>query len=155
MSPTTPTPSASSPEADGAPRIRAKKPALPQFTSTTLVLEAFVVLFATFAAYALTSVPSAWPDYVPVPTGATVWAVGGALVVVLMVLSRMVGSPGGYVAGSVAQVPVLATGVVLPLMYLVGAIFVALWIASLVLGRRIDRERAEYDAAHPETAPNV
>jgi len=65
------------------------------------------------------------------------------------------GTPGGYVAGSVAQVPVLAMGLVLTMMWVVGIIFVIMWIVSLRLGARIDRERAAYDAEHPEPAPNV
>jgi hypothetical protein len=46
-------------------------------------------------------------------------------------------------------------GLLVPMMYLVGGIFVVLWIYALRLGSRVDRERAEYDAAHPETAPNA
>ncbi|WP_233565720.1 DUF4233 domain-containing protein [Cellulomonas sp. PhB143] len=144
------------PGADGAaPRIRAKKSAKLQFTSTTLVLEAVVVLFATFTVYALRTVPSVWPDAVAPPTGAAIWTVGAVLMVVLVVLSRAVGTGPGYVAGSVVQLPVLATGLVVPLMFVVGVVFAAMWIVSLRLGGRIDRERAAYDAAHPETAPNV
>jgi len=50
---------------------------------------------------------------------------------------------------------VIACGFAVPLMFLVGGIFVVLWIVSLRLGGRIDRERAAYDAEHPETAPNM
>ena len=35
------------------------------------------------------------------------------------------------------------------MMFVVGGIFVILWWVALRLGGRIDRERAEYDAAHP------
>jgi hypothetical protein len=146
------------PTGEGAadrPRITAKKSAKIQFTSTTLLLEAFLVLFATLVAYGLRTVPYAWPDRMQVPSGPAIWIVGGTLIVVLILLSRMVGGPGGYVAGSVVQIPVIACGFAVPLMFLVGGIFVVLWFVSLRLGARIDRERAEYDAAHPETAPNT
>lgn len=134
-------------------RIKPKKPAKVQFASTTLLLEAFLVVFATLVAYGLRDVPySRGPLELP---GVSVWVVGGALALVLVVLSRAVGTPGGYVGGSVAQVPVLGLGLVVPMMFVVGGIFVALWIVSLRLGSRIDRERAEYDATHPETAPNA
>lgn len=109
-----------------------------------LILEAFVVFFATLVAVKLSDAPSS-----------QVWLAGGALVVVLVVLSRMVGTPGGYVAGSAVQIPVLAIGLVIPLMIPVAIVFVALWVVSLWLGAKIDRERAEYDAAHPDKAPNV
>lgn len=138
-----------------APVIKAKKSAKVQFASTTLLLEAFLILFATLVAYGLRTVPYAWPDRLQVPSGAAIWIVGGTLIVVLILLSRMVGGPGGYVAGSVVQLPVIACGFAVPLMFLVGGIFVVLWFVSLRLGGRIDRERAEYDAEHPETAPNV
>lgn len=127
------------------PRIVPKKPAKPQFASTMLVLEAFVVVFATLAASRLL------PD---VPSG-DIWLVGGVLALTLVVLSRTVARPGGYIAGSAVQVPFLAGGLVIPLMFPVAIVFIALWVVSLWLGAKIDRERAEYDAAHPEQAPNV
>ncbi|WP_435735569.1 DUF4233 domain-containing protein [Cellulosimicrobium sp. PMB13] len=135
-------------------RIKPKKSAKEQFASTTLLLEAFVVVFATLVAYGLRDIPySRGP--LELPTPASIWIVGGVLFVVLVVLSRMVGTPGGYVGGTVVQVPVLGFGLVVPMMFVVGGIFVALWIVSLRLGGRIDRERAAYDAEHPETAPNA
>jgi len=135
-------------------RIKPKKPAKVQFASTTLLLEAFVVVFATLVAYGLRGIPySRGP--LELPSAASIWLVGGVLALVLVVLSRAVGTPGGYVAGSVVQVPVLGLGLVVPMMFVVGGIFVVLWVVSLRLGGRIDRERAAYDAEHPDTAPNV
>jgi len=135
-------------------RIKPKKPAKVQFASTTLLLEAFVVVFATLVAYGLRGIPySRGP--LELPSAASIWLVGGVLALVLVVLSRAVGTPGGYVAGSVVQVPVLRLGLVVPMMFVVGGIFVVLWVVSLRLGGRIDRERAAYDAEHPDTAPNV
>nr|WP_100349126.1 DUF4233 domain-containing protein [Luteimicrobium subarcticum] len=119
-----------------------------------LLLEAFVVLFASLVMYGLRDVPGAWPLLAP-PSGTAIWVLGGTLALVLAILSRSVGSPAGYVAGSVVQVPVLALALWVPMMLLAGGIFVALWIASLRVGGRIDRERAAYDAEHPETAPTA
>lgn len=152
-----PTPSSAAPDPSGTPggegaaqqqpdvpRIVRKKPAKPQFASTMLVLEAVVVLFATLTASRLIDVPTA-----------TVWIIGGVLALVLVVLSRTVTAPGGYIAGSVVQLPVLAISIVIPLMIPVAVVFIALWVVSLWLGAKIDRERAEYDAAHPDEAPNA
>ena len=119
--------------------VRRKRPAKPQFTQTILVLEAILVFFATLAGDGLRLGPSS-----------SVWLVGGGLSLLLIVLSGFVSRPGGYVAGSVAQVLVLASGIWVPTMFVVGGIFVILWWVALRLGGRIDRERAEYDAAHPE-----
>lgn len=132
--------------------IKPRKPAKVQFAATVLQLEAFAVLFAALALHGLRdSVYERGP--LVLGSTAALWTVAGVLFVVLVVLSRLVARPGGYVAGSVAQVPVLAMGLLLPMMFVVGGVFVAMWVVSLRLGGRIDRERAEYDAAHPETAP--
>ena len=135
-------------------RIKAKKSALVQFTSTTLLLEVFVVIFATLAVWGLRG-SEFGRGPLQIESGGVIWALGGVLALVLLILSRAQGSAAGRAAGTVAQVPVLAMGLLVPMMYLVGGIFVILWIYALRLGARVDRERAEYDAAHPETAPNA
>jgi len=123
--------------------VRRKRPAKPQFTQMILVLEALLVFFATLVAYGLRLADTT-----------TVWWVGGTLAVTLILLSGLVSRPGGYVAGSIAQVLVLAGGFFIPMMFVVGGIFVVMWLVALRLGGRIDRERAEYDAAHPgDVAP--
>lgn len=135
-------------------RIKPRKPAKVQFTSMMLQLEAFVVLFAGVALFGLRN-----SDYergpLVIESPAALWTVIGALFVVLLVMSRMVGTSMGYYAGTAVQVPVLAMGLLLPMMFVVGVVFVVMWVVSLRLGGRIDRERADYDAQHPETAPNL
>jgi hypothetical protein len=42
------------------------------------------------------------------------------------------------VGGSVLQVVVIAAGVIVPVMYFLGAIFAAFWVIGIVLGRRWD-----------------
>ncbi|MEP7764963.1 DUF4233 domain-containing protein [Sanguibacter sp. 25GB23B1] len=147
-SPDVPAPADPSPSVPGggdAPaRVVAKKSAKIQFASTMLVLEAFVVVFATLVAFRLVDAPAG-----------QVWLAGGVLAVVLVVLSRLVAAPGGYVAGSAVQLPFLAVSLVIPLMVIVAVVFVVMWAVSLWLGAKIDRERAEYDAAHPGEVPPV
>lgn len=135
-------------------RIKPKKSALVQFTSTTLLLEVFLVIFATLAVWGLRN-SEFGRGPLQIESSAAIWALGGVLAVVLLILSRAQGSAAGRAAGTVAQVPVLAMGLLVPMMFLVGGVFVVLWIYALRLGTRVDRERAEYDAAHPETAPNA
>ena len=135
-------------------RIKPKKSALVQFTSTTLMLEVFLVIFATLAVWGLRN-SEFGRGPVQIESSAVVWVLGGVLAVVLVILSRAQGSAAGRAAGTVAQIPVLAMGLLVPMMFLVGGVFVVLWIYALRLGTRVDRERAEYDAAHPETAPNA
>jgi hypothetical protein len=42
------------------------------------------------------------------------------------------------IGGSVLQALVIAAGVVVPVMYFLGAIFAALWMIGIALGRRLD-----------------
>lgn len=49
--------------------------------------------------------------------------------------------PWGVWVGWAAQAAILAIAVVLPPMVVLGAVFVALWAWSVVLGRRIDAAR--------------
>ncbi|AEI12622.1 DUF4233 domain-containing protein [Cellulomonas gilvus] len=126
-----------------APAVRRKRPAKPQFTQTILVLEALCVLFATLVAHGLRAAEPAW-----------VWGVGGGLALVMMIAAGMVGRPGGYLVGWVLQGWMVGAAVVLPrvardVAVLVALVFVGLWVVALRLGGRIDRERAEFDAAHP------
>ena len=130
----------------GTPRRSARR----TFAATVLVLESFVVLFATLVAFGLRVAPAG-----------VVWAVGGTLAALLAALVRPLHRPGGYLAGSLVQGLVLAGGLALftaqaggatfvaATTTAVGVIFAALWVVGLRLGGRIDRERAQWDATHP------
>lgn len=117
-----------SPSPAGSARARSARH---QFASTVLVLEAFVVGFATLVAFGLR-----------VAEPRVVWTLGGALVASLVLAAGLLRRPGGYVVGSVLQAAVVAAGVAVPMMFVVGTIFAALWVVGLRLGARIDRERA-------------
>ena len=111
---------------------QAARSARRQFAATILVLEAFVVVFAGLVAFGLREVDPA-----------VIGIGGGALVLSLVLAAGILRRPGGYVVGSVLQVAMLATAFAVPMMIVVGLIFVALWVTALRLGGRIDRERAE------------
>ena len=55
--------------------------------------------------------------------------------------------PWGKWLGWVLQVPMLLGFLIDPAIAIVGVMFLALWIAALRIGGRIDRERAERDEA--------
>ncbi|WP_380167647.1 DUF4233 domain-containing protein [Jannaschia sp. R86511] len=99
--------------------------------ATVLLFEALVVLFASLVAKDLSGL-------------STAQAVGGGVVlaVVLVLASGLLGRPGGYWFGSLLQVAVVATGVFVPTMIGVGLLFAGLWVAAVVIGTRIERERA-------------
>jgi len=119
--------------------IRRKRPATIVFAETLLLLEAFLVVFATLVAYGLRVAP----------VGA-VWGVGLGSAAVLAVLAGVQRHRGGRVAGWCAQVALVAGGLAVPMMVVIGGVFVVLWVAMLRLAWRIDRERAAFDAAHPD-----
>lgn len=130
------------PAADGAPAPAPRsRSARRQFAATILVLEAFLVGFAALVAFGLRLAPPS-----------VVWGVAGALALSLVLSAGLLRSVAGYVAGSVLQVAVLATGLAVPMMFVVGGIFVVLWVVALRLGSRIDRERAERASAAPPPA---
>ena len=67
--------------------------------------------------------------------------IGGALAVCALLLSGLVGRPGmGWAlkAGTVVQLLVIAAGIVVPVMYVLGVIFTALWVTGIWLARRYE-----------------
>jgi len=78
----------------------------------------------------------------------TACAVGLGLCVACLVVAGMLRSEAAYVAGWIIQVAALALGFVIPLMFVLGAIFALLWGTAYFLGRKIERERAAAYAAY-------
>ncbi len=72
---------------------------------------------------------------------------GAAFMVILIGATQWLRYRWGIWLGWALQLVVLATGVVVPLMYVVGAGFVAIWIYCFVTGTRLDRRNA---TVHPE-----
>ncbi len=86
--------------------------------------------------------------------------VGGGLAVCALLLGGLVGRRGmGWVlwAGTVLQVLVIASGIVLPAMYILGVIFAALWVTSITLARRLQAQSAPKAPSAPSAsnAPNA
>lgn len=66
---------------------------------------------------------------------------GGCLAVAAVLLAGLVSrvaSPGVLAAGSAFQVLVIGAGVVVPVMYALGAIFAGFWVLAIVMGRRAE-----------------
>ena len=73
----------------------------------------------------------------------TALAVGLGLTVACLVAAGTLRGPWGYRLGWAIQVASLVLGLVVPIMFVIGAIFAGLWVAAFLLGRRIDVEKAE------------
>lgn len=106
------------------------------FGSAVLGTQVFVFAFAGLVAYGLRLAPPnvIWP------------VVGFAAALCLAALALLRGLP-GRVLGSIVQVLSILAGLVIPMMWFLGGVFAVLWIIAMVLGRKIDREKAAYAAA--------
>jgi hypothetical protein len=78
----------------------------------------------------------------------TALVLGLGLVVACLVLAGLLRSEWAYIAGWAIQLAAIGLGFVVPMMFLIGAIFALLWGTAYFLGRKIERERAAAYAAH-------
>jgi hypothetical protein len=112
--------------------------------ASILVFEALLVLLAIPVAITLGDV-----DPAVAITG------GLALAVLCLVVAGSLSRPWGYRAGWVVQGLVLLSGFVVHAMFLVGGLFVLLWVVGLRVGRRGEELHAERwaEVDDPRTAP--
>jgi hypothetical protein len=132
----------------GMPRKRRSTKVM--FASTVLLLEAFVMFFATLAVFGLRR-----GEFPP----SLILGVGIALSVLMIVACAFLTKPWGVALGWILQVVLVLTGIFEPAMFLVGALFALAWWYGIRTGIRLDREaaqrereQAEWDAAHPDQA---
>ncbi|QNE14901.1 DUF4233 domain-containing protein [Pseudarthrobacter sp. NBSH8] len=128
----------------GMPRKRRSTKVM--FASTVLVLEAFVVFFATLAVFGLKR-----GEFPP----ALILGIGIALSVVMVLACAVLSRPWGVGLGWILQIVLILTGIIEPMMFLVGALFGLAWWYGIRTGIRIDseaakreREQAEWNASH-------
>ncbi len=83
--------------------------------------------------------------------------VGGGLAVCALLIGGVVGRPRmGWAlwAGTVLQVLVIAAGVVVPAMYVLGVIFAALWVTGIWLARRHETPNLQPSAPPANSHPH-
>ncbi len=105
-----------------------------QLCGTVLIMEAIIAALAIAPTIALEHVH-----------GSTAGAVGGGIAVVAIVLAGLVGRPRmGWVlyVGSALQLLVIAAGVVIPAMYVLGVIFAAFWFTGIWMARKFEKRSA-------------
>lgn len=116
-----------------AAKPRRQRSATESLLSIALLLEAILVFFITLVVFGLRILPAG-----------VAFGAGGVLFVLLLLDGRMVRRPAGVWLGWVLQAVLIAIGVIVPLMYFIGALFLAIWIFCFVTGRRLDRNNADY-----------
>jgi hypothetical protein len=92
--------------------------------SVVLIFEGLVVFFGALVA-------SRMSDHV---SAGTALAVGGGLALACILATGLLRSPYGIKVGWAVQVLVLATGVVVTAMFVMGLLFGALWASALRIG---------------------
>ncbi|ACY97113.1 MULTISPECIES: DUF4233 domain-containing protein [Thermomonospora] len=72
--------------------------------------------------------------------GRTAGLVCGTLAVAALLLAGLVRRRWAVAAGSLLQILMIAAGFMVPTMFFLGALFGALWVTSLWLGRSVSRK---------------
>jgi hypothetical protein len=67
---------------------------------------------------------------------------GLGLAAACLVVAALLRRPWAYALGWVVQAGTVALGIITPAMFALGAVFLALWITAVRLGRTIDRDKA-------------
>jgi hypothetical protein len=109
------------------PRLRRQRTLTESLLSIVLGLEAVLVFFIALTVFGLHALP-------PLEAFG-----GGALLALLLALgTRVVRYSWGVWFGWFLQLVLVATGVVLPALYIAAAFFVAMWIFCFVRARQVD-----------------
>lgn len=114
-----------------------KSSAQRMLSATTLSCEGFVALFAGLVAHGLAPETRAWS-----------WGLSLTLLMAFLVLAGRLGKGGtrAYWAGFALQVPLIAFGVFIPAMYVIGLGFAVMYALGVVKGHALDAEKDAIDA---------
>jgi hypothetical protein len=99
--------------------------------AVVLGTEIVVVFLGSLAAWGLGALPA----------GLALGA-GGVLIVLAILAIGTLRKPIGIVLGTIVQVVLVASGLILAELYIVGLIFLGLWAYCMIVGGRIDRRNA-------------
>ncbi|MEU9341449.1 DUF4233 domain-containing protein [Streptomyces sp. NPDC048278] len=111
--------------------------------SSTLIGEFFVIGFAALVAMKD-------PDL----STSTVWLVSGIAMFLCVALCGVITRPGGVALGWTLQIALVASGIYVPTMYFMGAIFAALWWASVHYGKKIDEAKSRFTTQPTQNTPS-
>ncbi len=130
----------------GSRRARPRRARSTQESLGSIVLgfEVIVVFLAALVAFGLRSLPAV-----------VALAGGGVLILIMLLTLGVLRYRWGFAVGWVVELAIVATGFVLPAMFLVGGFFALLWAYCMIQGSRIDREKAAAQRAQPDAGPAV
>ncbi|MET1053031.1 MAG: DUF4233 domain-containing protein [Mycetocola sp.] len=99
--------------------------------SIVLAFEVIVVFLAALVAFGLKVLP-----------GPAALIGGGVIVVALVATLGLLRYDWSFWLGWVLQGVIVATGILVPVMWVIGLAFLGMWIYCMVVGGRIDRQKA-------------
>ena len=124
-------------------RIRRERSLVETLLSITLGLEAVMIFFAALVVFGLARLDPNWLALV----------YGGAFMLVLVLAAAVQRWAWGVWVGAALQLAIIATGLLEPMMFLVGALFTALWVYCFVRGRQIDAQKTAWRAQQASADP--
>lgn len=74
--------------------------------------------------------------------GGNALLIGGTIALAFLLTAGLLKRKFGWILGSILQIAMLAYGSVVPSLFIIGTIFVGLWIAAIVVGRKGEAARA-------------
>jgi hypothetical protein len=114
-----------------AGRPRRPRSVTESLLSIVLLLDAVLVFFVTLTVFGLKALPAG-----PAFAGGAVFAV------LLLATATVLRYRWGLWLGWALQVALLATGLLLPAMYVVAALFIVMWVYCYIRGTQIDRDKS-------------
>lgn len=108
-----------------------------RFAGIVIGSQSLVVFFGALVAYAIAKSQgqSAHGTYL---------AVGCVIAVLCIVAAGSMRRPWGITLGWLIQLVTIASAVIVPMMLIVGLVFLALWITALVQGEKMDQLTRDY-----------
>ncbi|HEV7956279.1 MAG TPA: DUF4233 domain-containing protein [Marisediminicola sp.] len=113
----------------GVPRRRSATESL---LSIVLVLESLLIFFLALVVFALDILPPG-----------LAFGGGAVLFTVMLLVGRLLRHEWAVWIGWGLQAVLIAAGLLVPLMFIVGSVFAGLWTYCFVIGRRLDRRNAQ------------
>ena len=110
---------------------RQKRGVRQSLASIVLAFELIVVFLASLVAFGLKVQP-----------GPIALIGGGVICLAILFTMAMLRHEWGFVLGWVLQGVIVATGIFVPVMWAIGLVFAGMWIYCMVVGGRIDRQKA-------------
>jgi len=77
---------------------------------------------------------------------------GSIISLLLFLTAGLLKRPSGFYIGSVLQIFMIAFGFLVPSFFFIGVIFIGLWVAAIIVGRKGEAARAAFLAQAAEKA---